>query len=541
MPATFGRSDDLAWSPDAAWLAYSFATEHAPRRHQAARDRGAAKRAGDAAGISRLLAVVRPRRQVPLFPVPAHLRPGLRQRPVRAQLPARSAALPDRAAGRRPATVRARAEGAGCRHAARGCGAQAGHAGAAAHRPRRHRGAHRCLPGQRRPLRAHRRRRRQEGGVERAEHRRRTWARRPQGGGGQARGLRLRDLAHRDPGREGRGLRAGGDGATLVFRDGKRLRAIAAEKKPGPKSEAAEAKGRPRARTAGSISSACASRSSRAANGGRCCATSGACNATSSVGRHVGRRLGGGVPPLRAARRALATRADLSDLVWEMQGELGTSHAYEMGGDHRKPPAVALGYLACDTRFDAGDDSYEITRIVRGDPWDASADSPLNAIGVEARVGDRIVAIGGQRLSRDTPPAALLVHQAGAKVRRRSGAAGSDAHAARSDGDDARRRSARTLPRLGRGQSSLGARALAGPRRLLPSARHDGRRLRRVPSLLRRRVRARSARRRRALQPRRPRLAAAAREDRAQAHRLCLLALDPAGQLSRRSRRAGRW
>ena len=30
--------------------------------------------------------------------------------------------------------------------------------------------------------------------------------------------------------------------------------------------------------------------------------------------------------------------ADLSDLVWEMQGELGTSHAYEMGGDHRKPP-----------------------------------------------------------------------------------------------------------------------------------------------------------------------------------------------------------
>ena len=81
----------------------------------------------------------------------------------------------------------------------------------------------------------------------------------------------------------------------------------------------------------------------------------------------------------------MATRADLSDLIWEMQGELGTSHAYEMGGDHRKPPAVALGYLGCELRFDAGDGSWEITRIVRGDPWDAGADSPLNAVGVEAR------------------------------------------------------------------------------------------------------------------------------------------------------------
>ena len=41
----------------------------------------------------------------------------------------------------------------------------------------------------------------------------------------------------------------------------------------------------------------------------------------------------------------VATRGELSDLIWEMQGELGTSHAYESGGDHRRPPPVALGYL----------------------------------------------------------------------------------------------------------------------------------------------------------------------------------------------------
>ena len=111
----------------------------------------------------------------------------------------------------------------------------------------------------------------------------------------------------------------------------------------------------------------------------------------------------------------IATRAELSDLIWELQGELGTSHAYEMGGDHRKPPQLALGYLAADVR-PTDDGSYEITRIARGDPWDAGADSPLNAVGVEAAVGERIVAVNGQRTSRDRPPQALLVHQAATRV-----------------------------------------------------------------------------------------------------------------------------
>jgi tricorn protease len=111
----------------------------------------------------------------------------------------------------------------------------------------------------------------------------------------------------------------------------------------------------------------------------------------------------------------VATRAELSDLIWELQGELGTSHAYEMGGDHRKPPQVALGHLACELRGHE-DGSYEITHIVRGDPWDPGADSPLDAPGVEAREGERIVAVNGQRTTREQPPQALLVHQAEARV-----------------------------------------------------------------------------------------------------------------------------
>jgi tricorn protease len=112
----------------------------------------------------------------------------------------------------------------------------------------------------------------------------------------------------------------------------------------------------------------------------------------------------------------VATRGELSDLIWEMQGELGTSHAYEYGGDHRKPPALTLGHLAADLRCVEADGSYEITRIVAGDPWDAGADSPLHAVGVEAKPGERIVAVNGQRVSRECPPQALLVHQADAKI-----------------------------------------------------------------------------------------------------------------------------
>jgi tricorn protease len=112
----------------------------------------------------------------------------------------------------------------------------------------------------------------------------------------------------------------------------------------------------------------------------------------------------------------VATRGELSDLVWEMQGELGTSHAYEMGGDHRKPPAWTLGQLGAELEVAADGESYAIARIVAGDPWDPGADSPLNAIGVEAKAGERIVAVNGQPVSRSRPPQSLLVHQAGTKV-----------------------------------------------------------------------------------------------------------------------------
>ena len=111
----------------------------------------------------------------------------------------------------------------------------------------------------------------------------------------------------------------------------------------------------------------------------------------------------------------VATRGELTDLIWELQGELGTSHAYEQGGDHRKPPQVMLGKLAAELKL-AGDGSYEIRASCAATPGTPRADSPLDAVGVAAKAGERIVAVNGQPVSRVAPPQSLLVHQAGTKV-----------------------------------------------------------------------------------------------------------------------------
>ena len=112
----------------------------------------------------------------------------------------------------------------------------------------------------------------------------------------------------------------------------------------------------------------------------------------------------------------IATRGEFSDLMWEMQGELGTSHAYEMGGDYRSSPNYAQGFLGADYAYDAENGGYRITHIPRGDAWEASKDSPLNAPGVNVRKDDILLAIGGQRVSETVSPGELLVSLANQEV-----------------------------------------------------------------------------------------------------------------------------
>ena len=112
----------------------------------------------------------------------------------------------------------------------------------------------------------------------------------------------------------------------------------------------------------------------------------------------------------------IGTRSEFSDLTWEMQGELGTSHAYEWGGDYRKEPQYRQGFLGADFEYNPQHKAYRIKNIVQGDPWDPKATSPLLAPGLNAHEGDLLLAIDGKRLDKNTPPHELLVNRAGAEV-----------------------------------------------------------------------------------------------------------------------------
>ena len=112
----------------------------------------------------------------------------------------------------------------------------------------------------------------------------------------------------------------------------------------------------------------------------------------------------------------VSCRSEFSDLMWEMQGELGTSHAYEFGGDYRSGPNYAQGYLGADCEFDETANRWRITKLVHGDAWNEDVHSPLLAPGINAQIGDAIIAIAGHTLSKTFTPAASLINLAGEEV-----------------------------------------------------------------------------------------------------------------------------
>lgn len=110
----------------------------------------------------------------------------------------------------------------------------------------------------------------------------------------------------------------------------------------------------------------------------------------------------------------VATHDDLVDLLWEVHGELGTSHAYvtPRGGYGNGPRQGLLG--ADISRREDG--SWRIDRILPTETSDPDARSPLAAPGVAVRAGDAIAAVGGQPVDPVTGPGPLLVGTAGKAV-----------------------------------------------------------------------------------------------------------------------------
>ncbi|MGW1268787.1 S41 family peptidase, partial [Streptomyces sp. NPDC002491] len=116
----------------------------------------------------------------------------------------------------------------------------------------------------------------------------------------------------------------------------------------------------------------------------------------------------------RPVLERVATHDDLVDLLWELHGELGTSHAYvsPRGGRHG---GARQGLLGADLSRHA-DGSWRIDRVLPSETSDPDARSPLAAPGVAVRAGDAIVAVGGQPVDPVTGPGPLLVGTAGKVV-----------------------------------------------------------------------------------------------------------------------------
>jgi tricorn protease len=110
----------------------------------------------------------------------------------------------------------------------------------------------------------------------------------------------------------------------------------------------------------------------------------------------------------------ISSSDEFADLLWEVFGELGSSHAYvvpapgdkDEDGDAAKRTAVGL--LGADLSRRA-DGSWQVARVVPGESSDPRARSPLAAPGAEIGPGDTLVAVDGRRLDGAFGPGPLLV------------------------------------------------------------------------------------------------------------------------------------
>ena len=89
----------------------------------------------------------------------------------------------------------------------------------------------------------------------------------------------------------------------------------------------------------------------------------------------------------------VAHRADLDYIFGEIAGEMNAGHIYVQSGDQ---PAIERrngGLLGAE--FKREGDAYRVSKIFKGETWQAAFYSPLAAPGVDVSVGDYILAVNG--------------------------------------------------------------------------------------------------------------------------------------------------
>jgi tricorn protease len=111
----------------------------------------------------------------------------------------------------------------------------------------------------------------------------------------------------------------------------------------------------------------------------------------------------------------MTSASDFADLLWEIFGELGTSHAYVTAASNGNGNGdSAAGLLGADFERDP-DGGWRIGRVVPGESSDPLARSPLAGPGARLHAGDRLIAVDGQLLG-PAGPGPLLAGTAGKPV-----------------------------------------------------------------------------------------------------------------------------
>jgi tricorn protease len=108
----------------------------------------------------------------------------------------------------------------------------------------------------------------------------------------------------------------------------------------------------------------------------------------------------------------VADRSELNFLLGEMVAELDNSHCYITGGDENLPKRPQVALPGARFELDAASGRYRISKIFAGQNEEEIYRSPLTEVGVDAKVGDYVLAIDGANLAAGQNPYAMLRNKA---------------------------------------------------------------------------------------------------------------------------------
>jgi tricorn protease len=113
----------------------------------------------------------------------------------------------------------------------------------------------------------------------------------------------------------------------------------------------------------------------------------------------------------RPLLKYVAHRSDLNYVLGEMVAELSVGHAYIQGGDFEIPPRPKVALPGARFELDGETGRYKISRILKGNNEEPRYRAPLTEVGIDARVGDYVLAIDGEELKGTDNPYRLLQHK----------------------------------------------------------------------------------------------------------------------------------